>query len=97
MINLVTLVGRLVNEPEIVEKENNKVCHITLAINRKFKNIDGIYETDFIKCRIWSYPFVNTVQEYCKKGDLIGVRGMLQVIDNEMTVVAESVTFLSSK
>jgi single-strand DNA-binding protein len=96
-MNLVTLVGRLVNDPEIEEKENNKVCNITLAINRKYKNVDGIYETDFIKCRLWKYPFVNTVKEYCEKGDLIGVRGMLQVIDNEMIVVVESVTFLSSK
>ena len=96
-MNLVTLIGRLVNDPEIEEKENNKVCYITLAINRRYKNVDGIYETDLIKCKLWNYPIVNKVPEYCEKGDLIGVRGMLQVVNNEIIVVAESATFLSSK
>ena len=44
MVNMVMLIGRLTKDPEIVEKENGiKVSRITLAINRKFKNADGVY------------------------------------------------------
>ena len=98
------LVGRLVRDPEIVEKENGvKVSRVTLAVNRKFKASDGTYHTDFIDCVLWN-NFAKNVNEYCSKGDLIGVRGRLQVETSEKDgikkkftdVIAESITFLSS-
>lgn len=104
MINMVMLVGRLVRDPEIIEKENgNKVSRVTLAVNRKFKSTDGTYHTDFIDCVLWN-NFAKNVNEYCSKGDLIGVRGRLQVetlekdgVKKKFTdVVAESITFLSA-
>lgn len=105
MINMVVLVGRLVRDPEVVETENgSKISRVTLAINRKFKGSDGIYHTDYVDCVLWN-NYASSVNEYCSKGDLIGVRGRLQVnvIDNEdgskkkfTDVVAENITFLSS-
>ena len=104
MINMVMLVGRLVQNPEIVEHEDGKkLSHVTLAVNRKFKGPDGVYHTDFIDCTFWN-NFANNICEYCSKGDLIGVRGRIQVdtiekdgIKKKVTnVIAESVTFLSS-
>lgn len=104
MINMVMLVGRLVQEPEIIERENGlKVSRVTLAVNRKFKSSDGTYHTDFIDCVLWN-NFAKNVNEYCKKGDLIGVRGRLQVETYEkdgikrknVEVIAENITFLSS-
>lgn len=104
MINMVMLVGRLVRDPEIIEKENGvKVSRVTLAVNRKFKANDGTYHTDFIDCVLWN-NFAKNVNEYCSKGDLIGVRGRIQVeilekdgIKKKFTdVIAESITFLSS-
>ena len=51
MHNLVLLIGRLVNEPELVKTETGKkVLTIRLAVQRNFKNPDGIYEADFIRC-----------------------------------------------
>ena len=53
MMNLVTYVGRLVSEPNLEELESGKkVCKITLAVPRSFKNAYGIYETDFMKTEI---------------------------------------------
>ena len=67
-------------------------------------NEDGVYETDFIEITLWNNIAENT-SEYCKKGDLIGVRGRIQVdsyeVDGEkrssQKIVADRVTFLSSR
>lgn len=101
MLNQIILVGRLVSDPQINETENgNKVSYITLAVPRSYKNSDGIYETDFFNCIVWN-NIVDNVKEYCKKGDLLGVKGRVQTKQKEdkniIEVVAERVTFLSSR
>lgn len=105
MLNQIVLLGRLVKEVEIEKTESEKsVAKITLAVPRSYKNTEGIYETDFIDCVLWHGVAENTA-EYCKKGDLIGIKGRIQtrIIEKEdvktkvMEVVAEKVTFLSSK
>ena len=74
----VLLIGRLVNEPELVKTETGKkVLTIRLAVQRNFKNPDGIYEADFIRCKLWDGIAERTC-EYCHKGDLIAVRGQLR-------------------
>lgn len=97
MLNQVLMVGRLVAKPIVEENENGrKVSEITLAVSRSFKNAEGIYETDFIKCTLWNDIAENTV-EYCNKGDVIGVKGRLQCLGgNELQVIAEKVTFLAN-
>ena len=105
MLNQTVLVGRLVRDPELFTTENgNKITNITLAVPRSYKNSDGEYDTDFISCVLWKGVAENAV-EYCHKGDLLGVKGRLQSrnIETEearrevMEVVAEKITFLSSK
>ena len=97
MLNQVIIVGRLVEKPIVEENENGKkVCNITLAVPRSYKNADGEYDTEFIKCTLWNIIAENTV-EYCDKGDLVGIKGRLQCLNgNELQVVAEKVTFLSN-
>ena len=101
MLNQIVLVGRLVQDPEIKELENGvKTSYITLAVSRSWKNADGIYETDFIPCLLYKGIAENTV-EYCKKGDVIGVKGRVQAKQEEdkniIEIVAEKVTFLSNR
>ena len=105
-MNEVVLVGRLTKDPEVVTTENNKKrALITLAVPRKFKNVDGVYETDFIRVVLWNVIALNT-KEYCKTGDLLGVKGRIQINsykDSEdnthysTDIIAEKITFLSSK
>lgn len=105
MLNQVVLVGRLVRTPELQLTETGKKrSYVTLAVNRGYKNPEGIYETDFFDCTLWTGIAENTA-EYCKTGDVIGVKGRLQtwICDNEdgtkskrMEIIAEKVTFLSS-
>ena len=106
MLNQIILVGRLVKDPEIVESEDGKKrSNVTLAIPRSFKNINGEYESDFINCTLWD-SIAKSTAEYCKKGDIVGVKGRLQssTLEKEdgekqfrMDVIAERVTFLSNK
>ena len=105
MLNNTVVVGRIVRNPELKETETGrKVANITLAVPRAYKNIEGEYETDYIPCVLWSGIAENTVN-YCKCGDLVGVKGRIQsrTYETEETkhyvveLVAEKVTFLSSK
>ena len=106
MLNQLVVIGRLTKDPELRQTENGKnVTNITLAVPRSYKNSNGEYETDFIDCVLWS-GVAESTSEYCKKGDLIGVKGRVQTRKFETEeekvrlvteVVAEKVTFLSSK
>lgn len=105
MLNHVVLVGRLVDTPEIKKLETEKVVtNITLAVPRAYKNEDGEYETDFFDCELWN-GVASATTEYCKKGDIIGIKGNLKTdyyIKDDIKIkttkiVAEKVTFLSSK
>ena len=104
MLNQIILVGRLVRDPEVSKtKKGTNYSHITLAVPRSYKNVDGEYETDFIDCTLFQLMATNT-SEYCKKGDIVGVKGRLEskVYEKDgqkkyaTEVVAERVTFLSS-
>lgn len=93
LLNQFVVVGRLVENPKI-EKDDKRVI-ITLAIPRSYKNKDGEYDTDFISCILWNSIAENT-SEYCKKGDLLGVKGRLASNNDRIEAVAEKVTFLSN-
>ena len=105
MLNQIVIIGRLVKNPEVKESEGGKkYTNITLAVPRNFKNADGEYESDFIDCVLWNGIALNT-NNYCHKGDLLGVKGRVQTSsyekDKQMKyvtqVIAEKITFLSSK
>ena len=105
MLNQVVLVGRLAQDIQLNKTENGKkVSTLTLAVPRSFKNMEGEYDTDFIRCVIWDSVAENT-KEYCKKGDVVGVKGRVQsrVVEKDnkketiLEIVGEKVTFLSSR
>ena len=106
MLNQLIVIGRLTKDPELKQTESGKnVARVTLAVPRSYKNVNGEYDTDFIDCYLWS-GIAESTTEYCKKGDLVGIKGRLQTrkyeTEDEKTkqvteVIAEKVTFLSSK
>ena len=102
-MNHVLLIGRLVRIPELRKTETGKtITNITVAVNRPFKDISGEYQTDFIDCIVWE-NIAQKVVKYCKQGDLIGIKGRLQVMKEEddevkrniIQVVTENLTMLS--
>ena len=99
MLNQISLVGRITKTPEMMENQDgSKFAIINLAVPRTFKNENGEYDTDFIDCTLWKGIAENAC-EYCKKGDLVGIRGRIQNLNNtaQLQLIAEKVTFLSSK
>ncbi|KMT58188.1 putative single-strand DNA-binding protein [Paenilisteria newyorkensis] len=78
MINQVTLVGRLTEDPEMrFTSEEKAVVNVTVALNRFGRGSRLDQEADFIPCVIWGKQAENTV-EYCRKGTLVGINGELQ-------------------
>lgn len=104
MHNMCTLIGRLTKEIETKNIDGKEFAVATIAVQRSYKNEEGIYETDSIPVILWNGIAQNT-KEYCHKGDLLGVKGRLQSEIIEMpigdeyriSIIAEKITFLSSK
>lgn len=105
MVNQIVLVGRIAKAPETRTIENGKkVATLTLAVPRNYKNVNGEYDTDFLDCTLWS-SVAESTSEYCKTGDMIGVKGRIQsrIVESpdglkrrKTEIVAERVTFLTS-
>lgn len=77
MLNKITIMGRLVRDPELRYTQSNKpVANFTLAVDRD-RQVDGQKVTDFIDCVAWSGAgeFVNN---YFRKGSMAVVSGRLQ-------------------
>ena len=105
MLNQIIIVGRLTRDISVNKSDKGvKVATISLAVPRSFKNSEGTYDTDFIDCVAFDNIAENTC-EYCKKGDIVGVKGRVQskLVEkddkkvNELDIIAEKITFLSSK
>lgn len=80
MLNHITIMGRIVRDPELRRTGNDiAVASFTLAVDRDFAPKDGgEKETDFIDCVAWR----NTgefVSKYFSKGSMIVVTGRLQI------------------
>lgn len=95
MLNQVILVGRISNEVSLV----GDTATLILKVPRSVKNEQGEYENDFIPCVV-SGNIATNVVEYCKKEDIVGIKG--RIMNNDETghkneIFAEKVTFLSSK
>lgn len=93
MLNQSVLVGRIAKLPDVT---NENGCYVTLAVSRNFKNADGEYQTDMLPCLLFG-GVVDTTLNYCKVGDIIGVKGRLEEKDENMILVAEKVTLLTNK
>ena len=106
MINRVILVGRLTRDPELrVSQSNVAVTNFNLAVNRPFTDANGERGADFINCVTFRKQAEN-VNQYVKKGSLVGIDGRLQTRNYEnkegqrvyvTEVVCDSVQFLEPK
>lgn len=83
MLNTVNLIGRLTAAPELQKTSNDKnFCRTTLAVNRRFKNKEGVQEADFVTVIFWGKT-AETFSSYAKKGSLIAVEGELRAYSYE--------------
>ena len=79
MLNHVTLMGRLVADPELQHTPNSvSVTRIRLAVDRNYARQGEEKKTDFIDVTLWR----NTAEFVCRyftKGRMIAVEGSLRV------------------
>ena len=80
MLNHITIMGRLVRDPELRRTGSGvAVTSFTLAVDRDFgKNENGEKETDFIDCVAWRQTG-EFVSKYFAKGRMAVVSGRLQI------------------
>ena len=77
MLNHVTLIGRLVADPESKTTANGKsVCNVRIAVDRKGRE----KETDFFNCTAFGQTG-DSLSTYAQKGRLIAITGKIQ-LDN---------------
>ena len=107
MLNHITIMGRLVRDPELRHTgSGTPVASFTLAVDRDFADKQsGEKETDFIDCTAWRST-AEFVSKYFTKGRMAVASGRLQMrkwTDKEgnkrisAEVLAENVYFADSK
>jgi len=104
MLNQLILVGRITHHPESkILEDGKKVLTFQIAVQRSFKNIEGEYDTDFIKVTCWE-GLASIVESYINKGVMIAVKGRVQAWKyqleddrqlNMLEIIAERVTYLA--
>ena len=72
-MNKAILVGNLARDVEV----SNNVANFTIAVNRTFKNKDGEYDADFIRCVAFQKR-AEILRDYTKKGSKIAVEGWIK-------------------
>lgn len=76
-MNRLTVVGRITRDIELRDiGEGRIVSNNSLAIQRTYKSENGP-EADFIPFTVWGKR-AELLEEYCQKGDLIGLDGRIQ-------------------
>lgn len=77
-MNKVILIGRMTADPEVKTTNGGvSVCTFRIAVDRKFKNKDGVREADFISCVAWRNT-AEFIGKYVTKGRKVSVEGSLQ-------------------
>ena len=78
MLNCVTLMGRLVADPELRTTGTGKsVCTFRIAVDRSFAKAGEQRQADFITIVAWENT-ANFVCRYFAKGSMIAVQGSIQ-------------------
>lgn len=80
MVNEVTLIGNLGNDPEVRTTQNGRtVANFNLATSESFKNKEGerVTNTEWHRITAWS-PLAEIIEKYVKKGSQIYLKGSLK-------------------
>lgn len=101
-MNHITLIGRIVRDPELkVTASGKSVCEFSLAVKRMFSK-DSADNTDFIKIVVWGV-LADNCAKYTSKGSQVAVEGRLEISSYEKDgkknyrtqVIGERVEFLN--
>ena len=76
--NHVTLVGRIVRDPETKMVGDVRRASFAIAVDRPYRKEDGTCETDFIPVIIWG-KLAEVAEKYLRKGRPTLVEGRIQI------------------
>ena len=106
MINIIVLVGRLTNAPELkVVNSEKKLCVFTLAVDDREKQPDGNRSASFFNVVCFGSTAEN-VAKFTHKGSLVGITGRARQRSYQrkdgtnasvFEILADSVQFLEPK
>ncbi len=105
-LNKVILIGNMTADPELKQTPSGvSVCSFSIGVQRRFKDANGTYASDFINIVAWRQT-AEFVAKYFRKGKPICIVGSLQTrsyTDQQgnkryvTEVVADEATFTESK
>ena len=75
--NRVILMGNLTRDPEMSYSKDMPIAKFTVACSRKYKNKDGVYEADYVRCVAFQKT-AEFIEKNFKKGSPILVEGSWQ-------------------
>ncbi len=95
MLNNLVMVGKIDSVPA---KDG---LDLVLEVRRSYLNMDGIFDSDFFKCRMWLGIRDNLIK-YCKEGDVVAIKGRLEsnykkdndTKINDVDIIIERLVFL---
>ena len=73
-MNIVCLMGNLTSDPEYGKKGETSYANFTVAVARRFKNADGNYDADFVRCVAFR-GCADFIAEWFRKGQKIAITG----------------------
>ena len=91
MLNSVTLIGKLAGRP--VESDNHPAANITHKVALDVESTDEQNRAVIDVC-IWE-PLAQTINEKYSEGTVVGIKGYLQDLHNQLYVVATRVSFMT--
>ena len=105
-LNKAILMGNLVADPELKQTPSGvAVCSFRIGVQRRFKDANGQYASDFINIVAWRQQ-AEFISKYFSKGRMVGICGSIQTrnYDREdgqrvyvTEVVVDEVSFVDSK
>ena len=104
-MNRIIITGNICNDLEIKTSGETKILNFSVAVRRKFKDKDGEYPTDFIRCVSFNNQ-AEFINNFFKKGSPILIEGNLQSSTYETeqgekrtsyNIVTENVDFFGGK
>lgn len=105
-LNKAILMGNMVADPELKQTPSGvSVCSFRIGVQRRFKDANGQYASDFINIVAWRQQ-AEFVSKYFRKGSSVVVVGSIQTRDYTdqqgnkryvTEVVADEVSFGASK
>ena len=105
-LNLVALMGRLCNEPELKTTQSGvSVTSFAIAVDRKYQPQGEERKADFIDIVAWRNQ-AEFICKYFKKGSMIGIEGEIQTRTYQdkngnnrkaVEIVVKQVSFCGSK